>query len=120
MRSEGVIFGPPSLNLPASILQRKEPVQVQTFIPKAPVERLNIWVVSRFSGPGEVQGHPVVVGPLVQCLGDKLTAIVDLDPSRRLADPTGKLFHDPGYIRPFDRRIDMDRQTFPTKIIHYS
>jgi len=95
-------------------------VQVQTLITEAPVKRLNVGIIGGFSGSGEIQCHPVIIGPLVQYFGDKLTAIIDLNPPRRLPDPAGNLLHDPGYIPAFDRGIDMDGQTFPTKIIHYS
>lgn len=120
MRSEAVIFGPPSLNLLLRIFQREKPVQVQTFIPKATVERLNMRVIRGFARPGEVQRNPVIVGSLVNDFGNKLTAIIDLNSLWQLPDTD----HHPSKYSPdivtFYRLICVDSQAFSTKIIDYS
>ena len=40
-----------------------EPVHLQTFVPKAPVERLDERIVRRLSRPGELHGDTVGIGP---------------------------------------------------------
>jgi hypothetical protein len=50
VRSEAVVIVLERLDLFLRVVERKEPVDVQTLVPKAAVERLDERVVSRFSG----------------------------------------------------------------------
>jgi hypothetical protein len=82
MGPEDIIFLPPSLYFLLRILQRQEPMSIQTFIPVAAVEGFNKGIIGRFSRSGEVQRHLVVIGSSVECLGDDFTAVVYFDTLR--------------------------------------
>ena len=79
MGPKAIVFLSPAFDFLACIIQRKEPIHVQTLIPEAPVERLNIRNIGRFSGSGEVQGYLMVIGPFIQRFGNKLTAVIYLN-----------------------------------------
>ena len=52
---------------------------VQSVGPEAPVERLDVGIVGRLAGPGEVQRHTAGVGPQIKVLADELEALIDPD-----------------------------------------
>jgi hypothetical protein len=69
----------PSLQLFGRIRKRQEPVSVRALGSEAPVDGLDEVVVRRLSGPGEVHGDAVGIGPQVQVTGDKLSPLIDPD-----------------------------------------
>lgn len=52
---------------------------VQTFSAEPTIKGFNERIVSRFSRPGEVQGHTAPIRPQVHISRDKLAAIIDPD-----------------------------------------
>ena len=78
-----VVVTAPSLQLFGCVGKGEEPVGVQAFGPKSPVERFNEGVVSGLPGPGEVQDDAATVGPQIQVTGDELRALVDPDRLRK-------------------------------------
>ncbi|EAX7734137.1 hypothetical protein AIX81_21625 [Salmonella enterica] len=63
------------------------------------------------------EDNPVRV---VDVFVDRLAAVIRLNAYRQAIIQHPKSFHDPDHILAFQRFSGMDRQTFPTKIIHYS
>src|SRR5260221_3676763 len=74
-----VVVSTPSLAFCARLVERKEPIRVQTFGSELAVERFDEGVVGRFSWPAEVERHALHVGPEIELLADELRAIVDAD-----------------------------------------
>ncbi len=96
MRPFFVIVSTPSLHLFARIRKGQEPMRVQALGPKLAIECLDEAVIGRFSGPREVQGDVVGVGPKVEVARDELAAIVDPDRfgvTSSLADTLQRLNH---------------------------
>lgn len=54
-------------------------MRVQALAPEATVECLDERVVGGLSRPGEVQRHPLRIGPQVKVTADELRALVDTD-----------------------------------------
>ena len=79
-----IILHPPGFYFLFRIVQGQEPVRVQTFIPKAAVEGFDKRVIRGFSWSGEVQRHPVLVGPFVERFGDELTPVIHLNTCFRI------------------------------------
>ena len=77
MRPILVVLSPPSLQFLPGVRQIIEPVHVQAFVPKAPVERLDERIVRRLSGLDEVESHAGSPGPEEHRLGSELRAIVE-------------------------------------------
>lgn len=83
---DGLVVVPsPSLYLVSGVLQRHEPVQVQTFIPETSVAELEMRIVRRRTVTRIIQFDLVEARPRVQCPGDKLRLIIDLDSLRQPA-----------------------------------
>lgn len=96
MRAILIVVSTPSLQLFARICKGQEPMRVQALSPKLAVEGLDEAVVGRFSGPREVQGDVVGVGPKVEVTRDELAAIIDPDRfgvASSLADTLQRLNH---------------------------
>ena len=108
----------------SGIVQRQEPVFVQTFRANSPVERFDERVIRRFSrhreivAATEVESHFVGISPLVQSLRGELSAVVILDRFRKPTVLTDS-------IQSFDNFMtsqtlaDDDRQTLTSKVIDY-
>ena len=96
MRPALIVLSPPCLQLLPGVRQIVEPVHVQAFVPKAAVERLDERIVRRLSGPGELQGHTVGIGPQIDQAADELAAVVAVNPLRNTAfggDPAQHVDH---------------------------
>ena len=76
MRTALVVILPPGFDNLDCIVDRLEPVHVQAFISEGSVKRLDIGVVSRFSGPREVYADSMVTGLGVDHINGKFGAIV--------------------------------------------
>ena len=74
-----VVVSEPSLHLFGRVCKRQEPVRVQALASEAAVECLDEGIVGRLAGPGEVQRHPLRIGPQIEVTGDELRALVDPD-----------------------------------------
>ena len=60
-------------------------MQVQTLVSEAPVERLNVGIISRFARSGEVERYSILVGPVIKRFADELASIVYLNAVRYLS-----------------------------------
>jgi hypothetical protein len=67
-----VVVLPPSFDFLPRLLQIREPVLVQAFIPKLPVEAFHVGILLRLAGHDEVQHHSPLVRPAVQRLAADL------------------------------------------------
>ena len=66
MRTELVVVPSPALYFVSGVLQRPEPVHVQTFVPEAAVEGFDVRVVCRRTGSGIIELDLIEVRPSVQ------------------------------------------------------
>ena len=80
--SDLVVVSAPMLQLFAGVGKAHEPMRVQAFCPKLAVEGFDEAVVSRLSGPGEVERDVVGIGPQIEISRDELTAVVHSDRPR--------------------------------------
>lgn len=85
MRTELVVVPSPALYLVSCILQRHKPVHIRAFVPEAAVERFDMRVVRWRARTGVIELDLVEVRPGIQCPGDELRSVVDLDPLRQPA-----------------------------------
>ena len=77
MRSGLVKVPSPRLDLALGVGQIQKPMHVQTFIAEPTVERFDKGIVCGLASAAEVQGHPVDVGPVIQCFRDEFGASQD-------------------------------------------
>ena len=101
MRSEAIILFLKQPDFFFGILERKEPIDVQTLVAKAAVEGFDEWIVRWFSRPREVQRHLVIISPLVQRLRDEFAPVVALDSLRYHAAQRFDPFHHRHYVDAF-------------------
>ena len=78
-----IVVPPKRIDLLLRIVERREPVHVQTLFPKPTIERLDRGVVRRLPAATEVENHAVRVRPQVHRGTDELAAIVTVDPLRQ-------------------------------------
>ena len=71
-----IVVPPKGVNLLLRVLQRREPVHVQTLVSEPAVERFNRGVVGGFAATAEVEDHAVRVRLVVQCRAEELRSIV--------------------------------------------
>ncbi len=57
----------PVFNDPLRLIQAGEPIQVQTFLPEAPVETFDIGVLGWLDWIDEVKFNTVIINPAIQC-----------------------------------------------------
>lgn len=84
-----VVVVAPILHLFPGIRKAEEPVRVETFRPEATVEYLDIGIVRRLSGPGEVQGNTALIRPQIQIARRELGALIDTNCCRESHHPAG-------------------------------
>ena len=77
MRSPLIVVSPPGLNLLPGIIQRQEPVDVQTLVPEAAIKRLDEGIVHRLARTAEVQRYLVLICPLIHLLRNKLRTVIN-------------------------------------------
>lgn len=82
MRSTFVVVAPPAFDLRCRLLDRLEPMDVQAFVPKRSVERLDEAVSRRHPRAAEVDLDPVMIRPEIQHPSRDLAAVVDEVPLR--------------------------------------
>lgn len=85
MRPTLVVVPPPSFDLPPSVVNRFEPVNVQAFVALRTVEALDESVVDGFARSTEVETDPVVIGPQIKQMARELATVVDENPHWRTA-----------------------------------
>ena len=88
MRSMFVVIPTPGLDLLCGVIQRQEPMLVQTLQTEPGIERLDKRVVRRLARTAEVQLHFVPVRPQVQILRDELRTVVHPDRPRATIQST--------------------------------
>ena len=114
MRSLSIVAHPPLLDKLSSFLERSEPFLIQAFISEATIEGLDQAVLRRFAGLNEVQLHPVLGRPEIQCLAAKLRAIVDLD-ELWLAAMSHHFLQHPHHALAAQRGVGLNSQTLPSE-----
>ena len=60
------------------MIQSSEPVFIQAFIPKLPIEAFYERILGRFAWLDQLQLHPMLIGPLIQCLTGELWPFVNI------------------------------------------
>ena len=75
-----IVVPSPGIDLGLRVLDRCEPVHVETLLPKPTIERFDRRVVGRFAAPTEVERDAVRVGPQIHRRTDELRAVVAIDP----------------------------------------
>lgn len=115
-----IVFPAPVVEFFLRIFQWQEPVNVQSFIPQTAVKWFNKRVICRLSGVREVHCDAVFIRPFIQTFWDKLAAVIRLDSYRQPLIQHPQCLHYSDHILAFLWFSGMDRQAFPTKIIHYS
>lgn len=118
MRPDLVVVPSPRLDFAPGILQGQEPIYAQAFVPQLSMEGLGKGVVRGLSRPGEVQRHPVLVGPPIHGLRVELGTIVTANPLRGAA-PVLESFQKGDDLLPPEARRHLDPQALPAKIIDY-
>ena len=77
MRPILIVVSAPILQLLSGIGKRHEPMRVQTLRPELAIEGLNERVIRGFTRPGQVQRHPMGIGPQIEVAADELGALVN-------------------------------------------
>lgn len=75
-----IVVPPKGIDLLLRVLERREPVHVQTVFAKPSVERLDHRVVRRLAPATEVEDHAVGIRPEIHRGTDELRAVVAVDP----------------------------------------
>lgn len=88
MRTALIVLVSPGLDLSPRLGDRIEPVDVEAFIPKGSVERLDEGVVGGLARPAEVDPHAVMISPEIDKVAGKLGAIVGEQVFGRLMTPS--------------------------------
>lgn len=78
MGSEAVIFLPPGLYFPLSILQLQEPIHFQAPVPVIAVEEFDKGVNRWLTKPGGIQGDFILIRPPIKHFKDELTTVAHL------------------------------------------
>ena len=76
VKSYGVVVPAPRVEDAPGILDAGKPVFVEALIAEFAIEALDVRVLGRFSGSGEVDTPSVLVGPLVKGLACELGSVV--------------------------------------------
>jgi len=117
VRSIRIIVLAPRLDLGAGVVERQEPVDVQTLIAEAAVERLNIRIIRWFARSGEVQRDVVIIRLAVQGFADELASVVHLNAVRRRSVTRFDPVHYRNDVVPSKGLPHTDRETVTTIVI---
>ena len=118
VRTDGIVVVPPRLHNVTGCGQAREPVLVETLVPKAPVEALDVGVLHRLARINEVQTHPVLVGPGIHRPPRELWPIVDHDQIRQ-APFSAQPVQDPRNPETRERGIDLGGQALPGVVVNH-
>lgn len=111
-----IVVPPKRVDLLLRVVQRREPVHVQTLFAKSSVERFDRGVVGQFAATTEVLDDTVGVRPQVR--RGATTAVVAVDPLRRAACKAKAL--ERGDNDPATQTLaDVDGQAFPREEIEH-
>ena len=80
-----IVVPPKRINLLLRVVDRREPMHVQTFFAESSVERLDRRVVRRLAPTTEIENDAVGICPEIHCGADELRAVVAVDPLRQPA-----------------------------------
>ena len=80
-----IIVPPKRIDFLLRVLQRREPMHVQTVETQASIEGFDHGVVRGLAAPAEVQDHAVGVRPQIHRGTDELGPVVAIDPLRQSA-----------------------------------
>src|SRR5215218_1670106 len=118
MRTLRVVVDPPGLDRVARLLQRREPVTVETLGAKVAIEGFGKGIVRRFPRPRELQLHSMLICPRVQRFRDELRSIVDGDAFWRPCRPLQLLQHrDDAFAG--QGGANRNRRTYSADVIDY-
>lgn len=116
VRTKVVVLSAPRFDLLPSVLERQEPMGVETLVPERAVERLDERVVGRTTRAREVERDPLLVGPPVKSSTAELTAVIR--PYTFGDAMTGReLLQDGDDPLTLDALVGVDRQAFPRVLI---
>ena len=111
-----IVVPPKRIDLLLRVLERREPVHVQTFFAEPSIKRFDGGVVGRLATAAEVEDHAVGVRPQVHRGTHELGAVVAVDPLRQSALEPQPL-QCGGDILAAEALTDVDRQAFPREEI---
>ena len=113
-----VVVLTPCFNLLSGIVDRKEPVFVQTLRAKTAVERFDKRIICGFPRTAEVESHFVGISPLVENLRSKFRTIVDSNrPGQRTIETNSSQSIDD--ISASKTLANNDPETLTSKVIDY-
>ncbi len=100
------------------VVDRREPMHVQTLLAKPPVERFDRGIVGWFAPTTEIENHAVGIGPEIHRGTDELGAVVAVDALRQAALDAQALErrHD---VATTEALADVDRQAFAREQIEH-
>ena len=117
MRSELVVFNPPSLGRNPCVEEICKAMEVEQFVADAAVKRLHLRVLGRLSRVAELQGNILLGAPLQHRSARKFAAAIEAHCRRKIA------LHTNGFQNTYDvaaaeRERYFDRQAITGKILH--
>ena len=103
-----------SFNLGPRVVNRFEPVDVETFVPERAVEGLDEGIVGWLAGSAEVELHTVVMGPEIHHPPGEFATVVD-EHARRGTTSANQRVANPNHIFAAQSGSHFDRQCFPAE-----
>src|SRR5260221_644912 len=111
-----IVIDPPSLDLLTRIIDGYKLLDVQTLVSQPTVQRHYVPVFSRFSGMGEVELHASPQGPVLECFGGELCAMVHRDGSWRTHSLDGPV-QGRDHVAAAERKPRLKQRSLTTKLI---
>src|SRR5690349_11599924 len=111
-----IVIPPKRIDLLLRIVDRREPMHVQTFLAESAIERFDGCIVRRLASTTKVKDHTIGVRPQVHRCADELGAVVAVDSLRQSAFEAQPLERGDD-IATAESLADVYRQTFPREEI---
>jgi hypothetical protein len=113
-----IVVPPKRVDFLLRVVERREPMHVQTFFPESSIEGFDGRVVRRFAPPAEVQDDTMGVGPQIHRRTDELGAIVAVDALGQAALETEALERG-HHVAPAQAPPRVNRQALTREQIEY-
>ena len=112
-----VVLLSPLLDPLPGLLDRLEPVDIQTFLPKARIEVLDKLILHGLSGANEVETNAVLISLFIQGLRGKFGAVIDPDHIQQAICQSHLVQHlrDQSTARP---HTNLESRTLTAKVNH--